>query len=205
MHNEILNPGQKDLLTLVKCFRREYYLAGGTAVALYLGHRRSLDFDLFKYNSVNPVKIISKISKLGFHPAVTRRSQEQLNLIVSDIKFTFLEYPFNIRPVNELKGIIRVPDLLDLASMKAYALGRRSKWKDYVDMYFLLRDFYTLSEISEKAGNIFGPLFSEKLFRAQLCYFDDIDYSEEIDYLVPAVLPKAIKEFLISKATDLRL
>jgi hypothetical protein len=48
MHKEVLNKDQIDLLPLVKQYKREFYLAGGTAVALHIGHRRSVDFDLFK-------------------------------------------------------------------------------------------------------------------------------------------------------------
>jgi hypothetical protein len=69
--------------------------------------------------------------------------------------------------------------------MKAYALGRRSKWKDYVDLYFLLKDHFSIAEISCCATNIFGELYSEKMFRAQMCYFEDVDYTEEVDYLIP--------------------
>ena len=72
-----------------------------------------------------------------------------------------------------------------LAAMKAYALGRRSKWKDYVDLYFLLRDHFTIADITTTATQIFGELFSEKMFRSQLCYFDDIDYTEAVDWLIP--------------------
>jgi len=48
MHKEILDNNQLSLLDLVKSFRREFYLVGGTAIALHIGHRRSIDFDLFK-------------------------------------------------------------------------------------------------------------------------------------------------------------
>ena len=53
MHSEILSDNQKELLPLMAQFRREYYLVGGTAIALYLGHRRSIDFDLFKPSAIN--------------------------------------------------------------------------------------------------------------------------------------------------------
>ena len=75
-------------------------------------------------------------------------------------------------------------ELLDLAAMKAYALGRRSKWKDYVDLYFLLTKYFTLEQVCERATTIFGELFSEKMFRAQLSYFDDVDYTEQVDYII---------------------
>ncbi len=48
MHEEVLSDKQINLLPLVREFKREFYLVGGTAIALYLGHRRSIDFDLFK-------------------------------------------------------------------------------------------------------------------------------------------------------------
>jgi len=87
--------------------------------------------------------------------------------------------------------------------MKAYALGRRSKWKDYIDLYFILKDYYTIRQVSDRSTFIFGDLFSEKLFRAQLCYFDDIDYSEQVEFLVKAVSEEEVRNFLIEKATDI--
>ena len=87
--------------------------------------------------------------------------------------------------------------------MKSYALGRRSKWKDYVDLYFLIKDFYSIDEISGRAEEIFGELFSDKLFRAQLSYFEDIDFTEEVDYLLTAPTNNEIKDFLIDKATNI--
>jgi hypothetical protein len=75
-----------------------------------------------------------------------------------------------------------MPDLLTLAAMKAFALGRRAKWKDYVDMYFIFKKI-TLADIVTKAKELFGAEFNQKLFREQLSYFKDIDYSEEVIYL----------------------
>jgi hypothetical protein len=99
--------------------------------------------------------------------------------------------------------IIKVPDLLTLAAMKAYALGRRSKWKDYVDLYFILKDYCNLKQIALKANSIFGDMFSEKLFRAQLSYFEDIDFTEPIDFLGDKISENTIKDFLIEKSINL--
>lgn len=185
MHSEILNDRQKELLPLMAQFRREYYLVGGTAIALYIGHRRSIDFDLFKPSPINHKRNLDKISATSFAHIVTRRVAEQMNLIVNDVKVTFFQYPFPVEPTAIFDGYFRLPSLLQLAAMKAYALGRRSKWKDYVDLYFLLRDHFTIADITNVATQIFGELFSEKTFRSQLCYFDDIDYTEAVDWLIP--------------------
>ncbi len=125
-----------------------------------------------------------------------------MNLLVNDVKITFFQYPFQIKANNSFENIIRLPGLLDLAAMKAYALGRRSKWKDYVDLYFLLKEKFSLDKISQRATNIYGNLFSDKLFRFQLSYFEDIDYAEEVDYIIlnpPS--DNEIKDFLIEVST----
>lgn len=185
MYKEILNDKQKELLPLMAKFRREYYLVGGTAIALHLGHRRSIDFDMFKLSAINHKKNLERINESGFPYKVTRRVSEQMNLVVSDVKVTFFQYPFDIEPTEKLESYFRLPSLIQLAAMKAYALGRRSKWKDYVDIFFLLKNYFTISEISKCATEIFGELYSEKMFRTQMCYFEDVDYSEEVEYLIP--------------------
>ena len=201
MHKEILNKNQLELLPLVKLFKREFYLVGGTAIALHLGHRRSIDFDLFKQGRLVLKRILNKIS--AFQPyTVTRRVEEQLNLTINDVKFTFFEYPYPIEPDCKFEDILKLPDLLSLASMKAFALGRHSKWKDYVDLYFILKDYYSVKQIVVASENIYGQLFSEKLFRAQLSYFDDIDYREEVEYLVKQPSETEIKEFLTEVALE---
>jgi hypothetical protein len=122
---------------------------------------------------------------------------------INNVKFTFYQYPFKINATEQFEDILRIPKLIDLSAMKAYALGRRSKWKDYVDLYFILKDHFTIKQISEKASEVYSQLFSEKLFRAQLTYFDDIDYTEPIEYIGDPIDESAIKEFLTDKATDL--
>jgi len=67
--------------------------------------------------------------------------------------------------------------------MKAYALGRRAKWKDYVDLYFIMKYYRGIKKVIKKAKNIFGNEFNEKMFRVELAYFKDIDFSEKIIYL----------------------
>ena len=120
------------------------------------------------------------------------------------MKVTFFQYPFQIKADNVFDNIIRLPELLDLAAMKAYALGRRSKWKDYVDLYFLLKEKFSFDEISQRAIEIFGDLFSDKLFRTQLSYFEDVDYSEEVDYIIAnPPSDNEIKQYLIEVSTTI--
>ena len=204
-HKEILNDKQIELLPLVGEFKREYYLVGGTAIALYLGHRRSIDFDLFKFASLNRKKNLEKVQSSGFPSIVTWNVTDQMNLVVNEVKVTFFQYPFQIKANKVFDNIIRLPELLDLAAMKAYALRRKSKWKDYVDLYFLLKKKFTFDEISQRAVSIYGDLFSDKLFRSQLSYFEDVDYSEEVDYIIAdSPSDEEIKQYLIDVSTAIR-
>ena len=204
-HKEILNNKQTELLSLVGEFKREYYLVGGTAIALYLGHRRSIDFDLFKFAPLNRKKNLEKIEASGFPFVVTWNVGDQMNLVANEVKVTFFQYPFQIKATKVFDDIVRLPELLDLAAMKAYALGRRSKWKDYVDLYFLLNRQFSLDLISQRAMEIYGDLFSDKLFRSQLSYFEDVDYTEEVDYIIPnPPSDDEIKQYLIDVSTAIK-
>lgn len=202
MHAEVLNADQLRLLPVLKLFRKEFYLVGGTAIALQFGHRRSIDFDLFTLKPFGSRRVLNMLAKAGKEAVVSRRVSEQLNLVVDNVKMTFFEYPYAVEAtVND--DVFRMPDLLSLAAMKAFALGRRSKWKDYVDLFFLLRDCFKLSDIDRQAVKVFGSEFSAKLFRAQLAYHADIDYSESVDYMPGfAVDAETIRAFLVDRSLE---
>lgn len=183
MHKEILTAEQVELLPLVKTFQRDFYLVGGTAIALHLGHRRSIDFDLFTGKDFDNGKIQRKIERNKYKiERVARDEKDQFTLIIDGVYFTFFNFPYTIPCSDRLKGVISMPDLLTLAAMKAAALGRRGKWKDYVDLYFITRK-YNFASIAKKAKELFGNEFNEKLFREQLSYFEDINYAEKIEFM----------------------
>ncbi|GAB4414489.1 MAG: nucleotidyl transferase AbiEii/AbiGii toxin family protein [Thermodesulfovibrionales bacterium] len=204
MFKEILTDTQQRLLGLIRLFKNDFYMAGGTAIALHIGHRRSIDFDLFTDKSLDSLKIIRIIKKAGYVVEATLEEvAEELTIVVDGVKITFLEYPFKMKHEVNFDDIITMPDLLTLSAMKAYSLGRRSKWKDYVDLYFILRDHFSIKEISNRAREIFGAVFNERLFREQLCYFEDIDFSETIDFVNDFVSDMVIKDFFRTICTEI--
>lgn len=197
MFLNVLDQNQADLLPLVGFFKKDFYMVGGTAIALHIGHRRSIDFDLFKNGTIKPKAITKKFEEKKEKILVTLNIEGQLNLVCREVKFTFFEYEFEIPHKIPLGNYITIPDLLDLAAMKAYALGRRSKWKDYIDLYFILKNNFSIAAISERANEFYKDLFSEKLFRAQLNYFVGINYDEQIEYMPGFKVPdNEIKSFL---------
>jgi len=120
----------------------------------------------------------------------------QLHLLINDVKITFFEYGFEVPHQTKFEKLITLPNLIDLAAMKAFALGRRAKWKDYVDLYFILNNKITFEQIVSRGNDIFGNLFAHKLFKQQLCYFNDIDYTEEVIYVNKKIHENEIKEYL---------
>jgi len=202
MHTEILTDKQKELLKLISEFKKDYVLVGGTAIALHLGHRYSIDFDLFSFNPIKRKQIKNIILKNGFTAdTILYEAFDQMHLIVNSVKLTFFQFPHKIEAKIDLDSIIKLPHLLDLAAMKAYALGGRAKWKDYVDLYFILKKHYTFGEVVAKSSQIFGTFFNPKLFKEQLSYFNDIDYSEPVTFLSDnPPSEQEIKDFLTEQA-----
>lgn len=200
MRKEILTKGQTKLLPLVKEFSQDFGLAGGTAIALYLGHRRSVDFDFFANKEFDNLKIRKRILKYGRIRQVLRDERGEYTLIINGVRCTFFNYPFKIHFSENWSSMIRLPNLLTLAAMKAYALGRRAKWKDYVDLYFVMKKHRGIGQIVKKAKRIFRSEFNEKLFRGQLAYFKDIDYTEKVIYMAgferkDEIIKKALVDF----------
>ena len=190
---------------LMPLLRERFYLAGGTAVALFLGHRRSVDFDFGSSFPIDPFQIERKLLVHGFSiQHVLTATGDEFSVVTDGIRITFFFFPFQIKPELIWDRVqIKLPDILTLGAMKAYALGRRSKWKDYVDLYFILKSGYSVDELIFASDNIFSTSFNDKLFREQLCYFNDIDYSEEVEYMDVKPTDDEIRFFLESEAVKI--
>lgn len=203
MYKDILSKEQHDILPLIGEFSKNFYLVGGTAIALQIGHRHSIDFDLFTKKKLDRKQIKNIIRKNGFMPdKIIYEAFDQMHLIIKGVKVTFFQYEHDIKPSLNFDKIINIPSLIDLAAMKAYALGGRAKWKDYVDIYFILKNNISFKEISNRAVELFQTFFNPKLFKEQLSYFHDIDYTEEVVYLPEKeVSEEEIKGYLVDIAT----
>lgn len=203
MHSEIFTSAQRALLPLVGTFREEFGLVGGTAVALYIGHRESIDFDLFSKKPFGNLSLKRRVEAVRTIDEELVNKRGEFTFLIDGVKLTFFHYPFEIPYTERFAYTARLPTLLTLAAMKAYALGQRAKWKDYVDMYFIMRDFHPLSDITRHAHALFGDHFNERMFRTQLAYFDDINYAETVTYLPGFEVPddevkRALAEFSLA-------
>lgn len=201
MHKNILNKEQVNLLPIVSEFSKDFYLVGGTAIALYLGHRNSIDFDLFTKKKIKRKAIKNMLDQKNIDYSLIHEAYDQFHILIAGVKFTFFNFPFSVKHQERFEEFINMPALLDLAAMKSYALGGRAKWKDYVDLYFIMKHTYSRNKIEDKAEEIFEDKFNKKLFRQQLAYFTDIDYSEPIQWIIESPpSDEKIKSFLIQQA-----
>ncbi len=198
MHKEILTEEQLKLLPLLRKFFKDFGLVGGTAIALYLGHRRSIDFDMFSYKSFSNGTVRRKIKNTHTIQKTFKDELGQYTFFIGDVQLTFFQYPYELAYSEKFEDYLRLPDLLTLAAMKAFALGRRNKWKDYVDLYFIIKSHFPVNDIAQKAEELFAGEFNERIFRNQLAYFDDINYAESVEYMPGlAVADDLIKQKLI--------
>ncbi len=199
-HKEILSESQAELLPVLKRFKDDFGLVGGTAIALQIGHRESIDFDMFTRDpkqDFSASAIRNKFKRAAIIGREIRAREFELTFVCIGVQVTFFNFDYVIPFTKKLDTILEMPDLLSLAAMKAFALGHRAKWKDYVDLYFIMRDYHQYGEIVERASELFGLQFNERLLRQQLGFFDDINYQEEVIYKDGFVVQdNVIKDFL---------
>ncbi|MBI5701424.1 nucleotidyl transferase AbiEii/AbiGii toxin family protein [Candidatus Saganbacteria bacterium] len=205
LHFEVLDEKRikafKDISAILD---EKYYLAGGTALALQLGHRKSYDFDVFGNKDITfavKKKIIKGLS--GYKIKTLVDSSDELSLILNEeIKLTVLNYYWDpIKSLVKLKGYLPLLSILDIAATKAYALGRRGNYRDYFDLYIIIKNEYaTLRAIISCCKKKYGELFSEKMLLEQLTYIGDLDEKEKLMFSSEKFVPsRKIIEFFKNK------
>ncbi len=200
LHLDILDKERKNVFQKLAAFRAAGYLSGGTALALQLGHRVSYDFDIFCSKEI-PASFAAKVQKeIAVQEVLVNNSDEFTFLTEHDIKISFIFYPFDLKKylLDFPNAPLQLISSLGVALTKAYALNRRNAWRDYVDLYVILKkDITKLENIVRESYAVYGELFNEKLFLSQLLYTQDIS-SAEIDgtqMLESATLPEVAEFF----------
>jgi hypothetical protein len=158
-----------------KPFLRGFYLAGGSAAALHLGHRVSMDLDFFTPEPFSSVALISGLRTIGAL-TVQQQKPDTLVALLGRSRVSFFQYPYALlEPAAVYRGL-RIASLLDIALMKIIAISQRGRRRDFVDLYAISRAHYTLQDLlrrlPEKYPTISYP--SYHLLRA-LAHFEDAD------------------------------
>lgn len=165
----------KDLGGLVHQYG--YYLAGGTAVALWLGHRRSIDFDWFSPGpTVGPEDIAAQLQAAGHLFAVKSQSLNLIDGHIRGIRVTFVRYAYpTLEPATMWPDYgCGIASLLDLACMKLAAVAQRGSRKDLIDIHALLQHGLSLGALLADYRRKFGVSDMMPVLRG-LAYFDDAE------------------------------
>lgn len=206
MYREAIKSEAEHAFEKLGDFSPDFYLAGGTALALQIGHRISVDFDLFSSFKL-PENLFdtleSTYTQSVVEPVVNEKNQ--VTVLVDGIQLTFLHYPFlpvlpfvEYMPINLLAG-------KEIAAAKAYSLGRRATFKDYVDLYFVIADgISTLQDIILLSEKKYGNLFNRKLFLEQLVYLKDVE-ELEIEFLKSKVEKDQIEFFFKDQVKEIKV
>lgn len=178
-HFEILSEDQKKTLETLKKFSKYGTLSGGTALALQLNHRKSYDLDIFTPKPISK-RFLYQIKEHFKKIEILVDTQDELSFISYNTKISFVYYPFQAMYKTISTPYLKIFSWKDIALDKAYTIGRRGEWRDYIDLYFAVKNGYSLEKIIKGVKRKFGDTFSEKLFLSQLCYYSDIkDFSIE--------------------------
>jgi hypothetical protein len=207
---EILDRGRKEILSnLSITLGRGYYLAGGTALALQIGHRESLDFDVFCDKEIT-LSIKTKIFKAfsGLNPKTLVDTSDELTVVVKkDIKITILYYYWPpLFPLVKTNLAMPLLSIKDIAATKAYALGRRGNFRDYFDLYVLVKSkYFSLRDIIAWCKKKYGDVFSERMFLEQLTYCGDLGKDINLKYLgAKYASPKQIVDFFAKEIKKIK-
>lgn len=159
----------------------ELYLVGGTSLALQLGHRISVDIDLFGKTELSEFELNDVIQNLG-SVTLLNKSKNIKIYTINGIKVDIVNYPYKwIDTTLNIEGI-RLAGKKDIAAMKLNAIAGRGSKKDFADLYFLLNEF-TLAEMIKFYKEKY-PEASEFLVLKSLTWFDDADLEPEINWII---------------------
>ncbi len=176
LHYEVLGRSQRSLLPSFSTLAANhgFYLAGGTGLALQLGHRRSVDFAWFRAKPIeDPLRLAAALQTPALRLTVDRVERGTLHGSVRRVRVSFLEYGYpQLEPLIEVPGL-RLAALEDIAAMKLAAVAQRGSKKDFVDIFALgqrfslaeMLGFYRAKYGLEDVGHVL----------VALAYFDDAD------------------------------
>lgn len=198
MHLETLAPDTKKLLNKIKdkIWLKDFYLAGGTALALYFGHRQSVDLDWFTPKSFNTKILLKKLQKVGSFELINEE-ENTLEGYLDGVKLSFMTYPYVL--LNKKKKLFNqvfLASKLDIALMKLSAIAGRNAKKDFIDLYHYLQTEGTdLSSLFRQNKKKFKDINYDIVHICKsLIYFKEADEQPEPKMLIKISWPK-VKAF----------
>lgn len=206
MFEKILSKEAKKSLALlgkIKFFRKAY-LAGGTAIALQIGHRESKDFVFFTKEKFEARNLANELKRRLSNFQLEKVAWGTIMGYIGKIRFTifYYNYPLLFKPKNFLG--INIADLRDIAAMKIASISDRGWKRDFIDLYFLIKnEIVSLDECLNLYERKFRKLRQNKIhILKSLVYFEDAE-KEKMPKMFQSVSWSEIKKFFEKEVKDL--
>lgn len=194
MHSETIDSRTKSVLEKIseKKIAGKFYLAGGTALAIQIGHRKSIDLDFFSKEEFSVPDFKSRLSKIGKF-SLDHEDDQTLSGSLDAVKISFFHYDYDqLFPLVNFIGT-KLADERDIAAMKIDTISSRGSKKDFVDIYFLLKK-YSFAEILDIFSKKYSRIKYNKLhILKSLVYFADAE-SDPMPEMLIKTSWKEIKE-----------
>lgn len=178
-HEDVMSPPQRDALRNMAglLIGKGFYLAGGTALAILLGHRRSVDLDWFRVEPINePQMLEQELRSAGVPLADVRPAKGTIHASVNGVIVSFFEYPYPLLSPFIAWTDVRclLASIQDIAAMKLSAVVGRGSRKDLVDVHALIQHGMTLPDMLKGYATKYAiDDISNVLY--SLAYFEDAD------------------------------
>ena len=176
MFYNILDKKRLKILPLLKNFKKDFYLAGGTGLALQLGHRDSIDFDFFSKNNIDTQKLFLQIKKIFKGYKILKIQEEKNTLTVfidENIKLSFFTYNYKLIKKTIDEPYFNIASIIDIADMKLSAIVSRANNKDYIDLYFIFKKVSLKNILNNLNKKL--PELDINLVLKSLVYFKDLE------------------------------
>ena len=197
MYFETVEPGTKRVLdALVRSgIAADFYLAEGTALAIELGHRRSIDLDFFSTGDFRTTDLKEALSGIG-DLVVVGEEEGTLHVTIDGVKVSFLRYRYPLLyPLVDFEGTA-LADERDIAAMKIDAISSRGSRKDFIDLFVLLEK-YPLRELLGYFEKKFAGIgFNTLHILKSLVYFDDAE-GEPMPMMLRDIDCETVKETVV--------
>lgn len=171
----------------------QFYLAGGTGLALQFGHRVSVDLDLFSEQGFQPQSLRDRLRGAPGLKTI-QMAPDSLDLEIDHVKVSFLRYPYPRMFPSHHFGALDIADVRDIACMKLDTVASRGSRRDFIDLYFLCRH-YPLPEILDLFATKYASVSPNRVHIAKaLTYFTDAE-TEPMPNMLVRVDWLRIREF----------
>lgn len=197
LHKETVETGTLDLIhrLMADPQLQDFFLVGGTALSLLIGHRISIDIDLFTQKAFDAPGLKQYLEQT-YQMTDGKAIRNGVFGFINNVKIDLIahQYPL-LKPLQEIEEGIRILSMEDIGAMKLHAIvNNGSRYKDFVDVFFLL-EHLSLKFLAAGYEQKYPNVNIEMATRA-LLHFGDIDYSVPIKILNPHVDRKIVEDRL---------